>query len=151
MQKYFETKPNCPHMFRQTSSQTRPANPTRDVAFKVSVSLKVIPFFLIFLKIPGASFCSDYRVQNYEFKIMIKVGLSYILAQWSKWPKFVTFQYWNAPRGVKNSWQPTWHVWVLRFSQNWRNCGKPSKLNKNCQRNPVFWRFFEFYKIWAES
>ena len=22
---------------------------------------------------------------------------------------------------------------------------KPSKLNKNCQWNPVFWRFFEFY------
>ena len=41
MQKYFETNPKCHHMFRRTSSQTRPANPTRDVAINVSASFEV--------------------------------------------------------------------------------------------------------------
>ena len=27
---------------------------------------------------------------------------------------------------------------------------KPSKLNKNSQRTSAFWRFFNFYSIWAE-
>ena len=36
------------------------------------------------------------------------------------------------------NWSPLWWVGALRFSQNWRNCEKPSKLNKNCQRNPFF-------------
>ena len=78
------------------------------------------------------------------------------LSQWSKWPIFVSLHYWHAPRsarGVQKSgrpnWSLLWSVRALRFSQNWRNCEKPSKLNKNFQRNPVFWRFFKFFSIWA--
>ena len=66
--------------------------------------------------------------------------------------------YWRAPRGARGvkiserpNWSPFWWVGALRFSQNWRNCEKPSELNNNYQRNPVFWRFFKFYSIWAES
>ena len=80
--------------------------------------------------------------------------------QWSKWPKFVSLHYWRAPRGdrgVKKSglpnWSPLWWVGVPRFSQNWRNCEKPSKLNKNCQRNlfflEVFWILFNLGWILA--
>ena len=80
------------------------------------------------------------------------------IPQWSKWPKFVSLHYWRTPRGARDvkksrppNWSPLWWVGALRFSQNWRNCEKPSKLNKNWQRIPVFWRFFEFYSIWAKS
>ena len=81
-----------------------------------------------------------------------------IISQWYKWPKFVSLHYWRAPRGARgvkksrrSNWSPLWWVGALRFSPNWRNCEIPSKLNKKCQRNPVFWRYFKFYSIWAES
>ena len=73
------------------------------------------------------------------------INLCSTKSQWSKWPKFVSLHYWHAPRGARGvkkskrpNWSPLWWVGALRFSQNWRNCEKPSKLNKNCQRNPVF-------------
>ena len=103
-----------------------------------------------------ASFMNTYDTKYQQKSIPIcspKQNYLFIFAmtQWSKWPKFVSLHYWRAPRGargVKKSgqpkWSPLWWAGALRFSQNWRNCEKQSKLNKNCQRNPVFWRFFKF-------
>ena len=91
-------------------------------------------------------------------KCRLKLFCWHSRTQWSKWPKFVSLYYWRTPRGARGvkksgwpNWIPLWWVGAIRFSQNWRNCEKPSKLNKNCQRNPVFKSFFEFYSIWAES
>ena len=36
---------------------------------------------------------------------------------------------------------------IIRKGNPSRNCEKLSKLNKNCQRIPVFWRFSEFHSI----
>ena len=78
--------------------------------------------------------------------------------QWSKWPKFVSLHYWRALRGARGAkksgqpnWSPLWWVGALKFSQTWRKCEILSKLNKNCQRNPVFQRFFKCCSIWVES
>ena len=67
----------------------------------------------------------------------------------SKWPQFVSFHYWCAPRGARGvkksgqpNWSPCWWVGGLRFSQNWRNCEKPSKLNKNCQKKTCFLKVY---------
>jgi hypothetical protein len=101
------------------------------------------------------------KLWHAKWSILMPIGSLFLaipLAQWSKWPKFVSLHYWHAPRGARGikisgqpNWSPLWWVGALRFSQNWRNSKKPSKLNKNCQRNPVSWRFFQFHSIWAES
>ena len=37
--------------------------------------------------------------------------------------------------------------WRLRFCKNWRNCEKPSKLNKNCEKNLVLHEFSSIFII----
>ena len=101
----------------------------------------VLPSVLPF---SGCSCCSEYSACH--------------TTQWSNWLCFTPLL--TRPPGPgcqgcqksgRPNWSLLWSVGALRFSQNWRNCEKLSKLNKNFQRNPVFWRFFEFYSIWAES
>ena len=96
----------------------------------------------------------EMHLQYLKYKTAPELNQSNSYAQWSKWPKFVSLHYWHAPRGAvgvekfgRLNWSPLWWVRALRFSQNWRNCEELSKLNKNCQRIPVFWRFFEFHSI----
>ena len=63
----------------------------------------------------------------------------------------IYLHYLTAPRGarsVKRTGSQSWNVLPLIFSQNWMNCIKTFKFNKNCQNMPVFLWHFVFFQFW---
>ena len=86
-------------------------------------------------------------------KCRLELFCWYSRTQWSKWPKFVSLYYWRTPKGARvvkkcgwPNWSPLW--WVAKIEETVKNHQNWTKIVK---KTPIFWRFFKFYSIWAES
>ena len=98
--------------------------------------------FIIAISLSLYRCCWYYKVSLIYLGWVLSHFNSCSLSQGSQLPTFVPLHYWRAPRSAKKfgrpNWNPLWWVGSLRFSQNWRNCVKLSKLKKNVKKKPCF-------------